>query len=140
MPDVTASPEQVVRRFMDAINAHDADAVLALMTEDHRFIDAAGGSISGRTPLLAAWKGYFAWFPNYEVRAEEMFSRGSSVAVFGHAGGTFAPGVGSVVDNTWRLPAAWRAEVENGLISQWRVYCDTEPVWAIMRRASASPA
>lgn len=129
------SPEEVVRRFMAAINAHDVEAVLSLMTEDHRFTDAAGGSISGHGPLRAAWQGYFTWFPNYEITAEQVFSRGGTVAVFGHAGGTFAPGVGSVADNTWHLPAAWLADVRDGYVAHWRVFCDTEPIWAIMRRA-----
>ena len=129
------SPEEVVRRFMAAINARDLEGVLALMTDDHRFTDAAGASIAGREPLRAAWQGYFGWFPNYEITADEVFSRGQAVAVFGRAGGTFAPGVGSVAENTWRLPAAWLAEVRDGRIAHWRVYCDTEPVWAIMRRA-----
>lgn len=129
------SPEAVVRRYMAAINSHDVEAVLALMTDDHRFTDAAGGSLSGRDPLRAAWQGYFAWFPNYEITAEEVFSRGGTVAVFGRAGGTFAPGVGSVADNTWLLPAAWLADVRGDRIAHWRVFCDTEPIWTIMRRA-----
>ena len=38
-------------------------------------------------------------------------------------------------ENTWLLPAAWRAVVRDGRIAQWQVYCDTEPVAAIMRGA-----
>lgn len=134
------APEDVVRRFIAAINAHDTEALLALMTEDHEFLDATGDRISGLEPLRSAWRGYFAWFPNYEIHAEEIFWKGNIVAALGYAGGTFAPGVGSVMENTWRLPAAWRAEVRDGRVASWQVYCDTEPVWAIMRRASVPMA
>jgi ketosteroid isomerase-like protein len=129
-----ASPEEVVRRFMAAINDHDVEAILALMTDDHRYTDATGGSISGPDPLRAAWQGYFAWFPNYEISAEEVIASGNRVAVFGHAGGTFALGPGSVADNTWYLPAAWLADVRGDRVAHWRVFCDTEPIWTIMRR------
>ena len=41
-------------------------------------------------------------------------------------GGTFAPGVGSVADNTWHLPAAWLADVRDGYVAHWRVFCEPD--------------
>jgi len=34
--------------------------------------------------------------------------------------------------NHWEIPAAWKAVVQRGRISEWRVYADNEPVWKIM--------
>ena len=34
--------EQVIRRFVERINAHDVDGLTALLTEDHRLVDALG--------------------------------------------------------------------------------------------------
>ena len=35
------SPIEITLQFMDAINRHDADALAALMTDDHVFVDFA---------------------------------------------------------------------------------------------------
>ena len=117
---------------MGAINRHDVDALMALVTEDHRFIDPAGEAVSGAETLRRAWGIYFSWFPNYEVTARQVLADGETVAVFGQAGGTYRAGRGTVGENTWLLPAAWRAVVRDGRIAVWQVYCDTEPVAAIM--------
>jgi limonene-1,2-epoxide hydrolase len=38
-------------------------------------------------------------------------------------------------ENRWETPAAWRAVVEGGLVAEWRVYTDNEPMRELMRRA-----
>ena len=35
------------------------------MTDDHTFIDAAGGVLSGSERALDAWQGFFETFPDY---------------------------------------------------------------------------
>jgi len=39
------------------------------------------------------------------------------------------------VENRWETPAAWRVVVEDGLVAEWRVYSDNEPMRERMRRA-----
>ena len=47
---------EVVTRFVDAINAHALDALVALMTSDHRFIDSLGNSVEGSESMRAGWE------------------------------------------------------------------------------------
>jgi len=36
-------------------------------------------------------------------------------------------------ENKWETPAVWRALVRGETISEWRVYCDNEPIREKMR-------
>ena len=53
----------VVASFNDAINARHLDALSALMSEDHRFVDSEGSTIDGKIACTEAWRGFFASFP-----------------------------------------------------------------------------
>lgn len=116
-----AVADQEARRvnesFIAAINAHDVAAVTDLMTEDHRFVDATGAAHVGRERMRAAWQSYFAAFPEYRIDPETTLAVGGTVAVFGWASGP-----------SWRIPAAWKAIVRNGLVFEWQVCCDVEPM------------
>jgi ketosteroid isomerase-like protein len=106
--------------FVAAINVHDPDAIGALMTDDHLFVDAEGNEYRGRVSMHAAWRGYFDWFPDYEIEVERSVSADDVTAFFGWASATYS-GNG----RGWRLPGAWLAVERDGLVAEWRVYCDT---------------
>lgn len=125
-------PVDVVLAFMDRINAADVDGLCALMTEDHVFLDALGNAMRGREVMRKGWQGYFAWFPDYKISHEEILQRGSLVAAFGAAEGTFAVDGKMPKENHWKAPAAWMAVVRDGLIAEWRVYADNQPARKIM--------
>ena len=74
----------------------------------------------------------------------------SVVVMLGKAKGTYCPDCESLprspnardlghpkleIENRWETPAAWRAVVEGGLVAEWRVYADNEPIREKMRRA-----
>lgn len=123
--------EEVVRRFVLAVNAHDPDAVGALLSSSHVLVDSLGRELAGRAAVTDAWREYFALFPDYRIETEVTVSDGDVVAVFGAASGAYAhaaPGV----DASWRIPAAWRAVVVGGLIDKWQVYADNKPVYDIL--------
>jgi hypothetical protein len=67
-------------------------------------------------------------FPDYRISHEEIFEDRDAVAVFGTASGTYAVNGKLPNENHWEIPAAWKAIVRNGLIAEWRVYCDNQPV------------
>ena len=134
------SQVETVLDFIDRINRRDADELAAAMTEDHVFVDSLGQSVRGRETMRAGWRGYFALCPDYRVAHEAIFEDANTVAVFGTAGGTIAAGGTLPAENRWRIPAAWLAIVENGLVKEWRVYADNKPVYDILARSrSASP-
>ena len=123
-----ATPTATAIAFMDHINAHDVDGLIALMTEDHAFIDSLGKAIRGSKWMRPAWKAYFEFCPDYWITHELVIADGETVAIFGKAGGTIAG------EHTWETPAAWKAVIKDGRVQEWRVYADNKPVYDIMAR------
>jgi len=127
-----ADPRQLVDQFIDRINAHDADALAELMSEDHRFIDAAGECHSGREAMRRAWEQYFACFPDYRIDVDDEMIDGEVVAVFGWASGTYSGTIDSDASKAWRIPGAWRARTRESHVTEWRVWANIEPMMRSM--------
>ncbi len=126
------SAADVALEFVDRINRHEVAGLAALMTEDHLFIDGLGQEVRGREQMEKGWLGYLAWFPDYSIQVDDALSRGNVVALFGTAQGTYAVNGNLLAEAHWEIPAAWKAVVRDGRVSEWRVYADNEPVWKIM--------
>jgi ketosteroid isomerase-like protein len=127
-------PINVVLKFEQLINSHNAESVCSLLTPDSVFIDSMGNRVQGETKMRAAWGGYFKIVPDYTISHSEIFANGELVAVFGSAQGTFSRDGTLRKEDFWRTPAAWRAEVRDGKIALWQVFADNEPIRAIMRK------
>ena len=121
---------QLIEAFVEAINARDVDALAALMSTDHTFIDAHGNEVVGRGKMLAGWRGYFEWFPDYEIEVVQIFENGHEFGLFGYAGGSFRGNP----EQSWRLPAAWKAVVRDQRVALWQVYADTKIPFEIIER------
>ncbi len=120
-------PTAVVLQFIDRINAGNIAAMCALMAENHVFVDGLGNRLQGRENLRAAFKSYFALFPDYRISHEEVLEDRNVVAIFGTAAATYSVNGKLQKENHWEIPAAWKALVRNGQIAEWRVYCDNQP-------------
>ena len=120
--------------FVERINAQDPDGLAELMSEDHTFIDALAYRVVGREAMRKGWIGYFSMVPDYWIECETVLSRGSTVAAFGRAGGTYVRDGVLKPENRWEVPAAWLAIARRGKIVEWRVYADNEPIRQIMAR------
>jgi len=129
-----ADPIEIVLAFLTRINEHDVDGIAAMITDDHLFVDSLGNRVQGREKMRGAWQSYFQMCPDYRVSHEEIFRGGATVAVFGSAGGTIAADGKLSEQSRWQTPAAWMARVEDGRISEWRVYADNKPVYEILGR------
>ena len=116
-----------LERWLGAINAHDVDMLVALMSPDHVFIDSLGDRISGIVTMEAGWRGYFAMCPDYWIAKELMLAQRDTLLLAGEAGGT-------INGRSWRTPAAWRAIVRNGRVLEWQVYADNKLVYEILER------
>ena len=148
MADSPDSTLEVAQRFVEAINRQDVSALAELMTPDHRFTDSLGNVASGRDSMREGWNLYFQMVPDYQLQIEETYVNDSAVVMLGVAGGTYSHGFESVratgmpmvlpdgtskLMNKWRTPAAVRARIEDGLVAEWRVYADNEPIRKLMR-------
>src|SRR5207302_5414390 len=129
------SNKRTLLAFIDRINAHDVEGLAELMSDDHTFIDAHGNQITGKEKMIAGWRGYFEWFPDYFIEVIDVFEgdlseAGRAFAMFGFAGGSFKGNSGA----SWRLPAAWKAVVKDGRITFWQVFADTKIPFDIIER------
>jgi hypothetical protein len=53
--------------------------------------------------------------------------------MLGAAEGTYSADGAMKVENRWKTPVALRAAVEDGLIAEWQVFADNEPIREKMR-------
>ena len=130
------SSEAVAHAFLRAINRQDVEEIVVLMAPDHRFVDSLGNVVLGRDKMRAGWAGYFKMVPDYTIAIEETFCDGLVVLMLGVAEGTYAPDGNIKPENRWKTPVALRAQVEDGLVTEWRVYADNEPLRERMRKSS----
>lgn len=132
-------PSDVVRAFISRINAHDNEGLVALMAPNYVFIDSLGERFASAM-ARDGWKHYFSMVPDYWIRTDELIPSGAVVVVLGRAGGTLALSGGRMLsENRWETPAAWRAVVKGGKVTEWRVYCDNEPIREKMRVHQLQP-
>jgi ketosteroid isomerase-like protein len=129
------SAKVVARAFVDAINRQDVEGLTGLMTPGHRFVDSLGNAVEGREKMRAGWVGYFRMVPDYSIVVEEIYCDGPVVVMLGKARGTYSTDGELKAVNRWETPAALRAVVEGGLVAEWRVYADNEPMRKLMRQA-----
>lgn len=127
-------PIDVALAFVAAINGHDVEAIVALLTPDHVLIDSLGFELRGTSALRKGWAGYFAMVPDYSVVVEHTFSSPPAVVLLGAASGTYSPDDTMRPENRWHTPAAWRAVVVGARLSVWQIFADNEPIRAVMRR------
>jgi|CXWL01.1.fsa_nt_gi ketosteroid isomerase-like protein len=107
----------VVAAFNDAIDGADLEGLADLMADAHIFIDAAGGRVAGKAACVAAWRQFFAAFPDYRNDFERIVVKGDVVFISGRS---------SCSDPRLNGPALWRALVRGALIVEWQVYTDTD--------------
>jgi ketosteroid isomerase-like protein len=124
---------QILVEFLDAINNHDVEKIAGLLSEDHVFIDSQGIEIKGRQTMKEGWGGYFQMFPDYKIDVKEIMNDSNNWYMFGFASGTYHR---ESPENSWRLPAAWKAVFEGDKIKHWQVYADTKIPFDIIKKNS----
>jgi ketosteroid isomerase-like protein len=109
---VRPAPQSVVVAFNHCINARDLDGQVDLMTDDHTFVDSAGGTIDGKPACTKAWRGFFDAFPDYRNVFASIVADGGTVAAVGHSECSVPALAG---------PARWTATIRDGKIARWQV-------------------
>lgn len=116
-----------VLRFVECINAGDAEALMNLQTDDFIFIDMSGNVFTGRQ----SWDDYFTSYPDYRIHVDRIVTSGDGVAIIGRTTGSHVP---SEVEE--HMSWLWTVEVWGGLVAEWRIYSDVEEA---ERRAQETP-
>jgi ketosteroid isomerase-like protein len=125
-------PLEIAMDFINRINSGDVDAICELLTAEHIFQDTLGERFIGREQMREGWSAYFKAVTNYQIHAEEFFQTGERLAIFGSASGVYAGNNKPSGGNFWEVPAAWRAVIRDGLVAEWRVYADNQPLRKLM--------
>lgn len=84
------TPKQVVRAWVEALNAHDADAATALYHEDAVNIQVAIGTpLEGKHAIHADFVNFFRSTPDTYTHIENLFGDGEWAILEWSGGGTF---------------------------------------------------
>jgi ketosteroid isomerase-like protein len=123
---------EVALAFADAINRQDVAGISKLMSKNHVFVDSLGAVVEGRDAMVTGWTKYFQMVPDYSVMIDETYTYGPVAVMLGTARGTYTTDGKLLPANKWQTPAAWRATVLKGQVTEWRVYADNEPMRRLM--------
>ncbi len=132
MESIGSSAESIAHAFVRAINRQDVNRLTALMSPSHRFIDSLSNVVEGRDKMRESWAAYFRMVPDYSVAIEELYPSDPVVILLGVAEGTYSRDGKLNPENRWKTPIAIRALIEDGLVAEWRVYADNEPIRKVM--------
>ena len=127
---------ETVIQFIDAINNHDLEAMLELMSVDHKFVNAPGTEITGRENVKTAWKNYFNYFPDYTIEIDKLVHHNDTIAAFGFSSGTFNSVTKAEKETNWKIPTAWKIVVDEEKIKHWQVFADTKIPFDSMEKYS----
>ena len=125
---MSVTSEAVAQAFVQAINAHDVDALVELMSHDHVFIDSLGNGVRGKETMRKGWESYLRMVPDYTLGIDEIYSVGDIAIMFGSAYGTYTTDGQLIPENRWKTPAVLRATMDGDKVKEWRVYADNEPI------------
>jgi ketosteroid isomerase-like protein len=85
----TESNKSIIIRFVKAINDHDVNEIVNLMSEDHIFIDAMDHKSVGKQGMTEGWKGYYELFPDYKIEISDITENESVIGLFGYVNATY---------------------------------------------------
>ena len=106
-------------RFVAAVNAHDADALRNLVTEDFTYIDSWREGVSGRDRVIEGSRQLFASDPGFSIEVE--------TASYSEPFALMRGWVNSANPEVGRRRAVWRARCEDGRIAEWQAWAEGVP-------------
>ncbi len=108
----------LVERFVAALNAHDADALEALLTDDFTYIDSWREGITGRARVMAALRSLIMIDPDFGIEVDRMDWREPHVLMTGRVNSRqFGPG----------RRAVWQVTVRDGKIAEYQAWAEGGP-------------
>lgn len=125
--DLEANKE-LVRRFTEATNAADWDALAEVVSEDFARHSAAtaGPPVTSREQFVELQKGFLDTFPDQHVELEQLIAEGDRVAILATYSGTQTGPMGELpaTGKTVRAPFLAIFRIEAGQIAELWVEWD----------------
>lgn len=113
MEEDEASPLATVLRYIGHINEGERAAIAAMTSPDVKFTDY-GGDVYYEEEFM---QNYLANYPEYRIHIDHALTGGNGVAIVGRTSGSH---LAAEVEK--REILVWTAEVNDGLIREWRIY------------------
>jgi hypothetical protein len=107
------SPRSVVLQIIEMINQGNLQGITSFVSEKVVFTDILGRVYQEKDFM----ENYLLAFPEYKIRVHHALQGGNGVAILGKTSGSHVPS--QVEEHEWLV---WTAELEDGLISMWRIY------------------
>jgi len=114
----TPEPIKVVRQYLAAMNARDAEQVEALLDERIRFVDSRGEWIEGRENVATATRRFFDLEPDYKLH---------DMKIVMHEGDVLLKGRASAREERLAHDTLWRARTRRGKLVHWQSYGEDSP-------------
>lgn len=137
---MSTTMKTAVLAFIDRINDHDVEGIVAMLSDDYHFVNSAGDKFAGHEFMRETWQSQFALHPDFRIRVDRVIANGEGVAVFGWSEGTYAPDGVMRDENRWEVPAAFLGIAHNGRMTHWEVYSDASIVFDLMKSRNAAEA
>lgn len=108
----------LVERFVAALNAHDAQALEGLLSEDFTYIDSWREGVRGRDKVLAAFRSLMAIDPDFGIEVDKMDWRDPHVLMTGRVNSRqFGQG----------RRAVWQVLVRDGQVAEYQAWAEGGP-------------
>jgi len=111
-------------KLFASIDAMDTESFLGFIHKDATFRFGSSPAVTGHVAIKAAVESFFASFAALKHDLQRLVADGNTVVCEGEV--TYTRHDGSAIT----LPFANVFETDNGLISLYRVYIDTGPLFA----------
>lgn len=108
----------IVERFVAALNAHDADTLEDLLTEDFTYIDSWREGVTGRDRVMAALRSLLTVDPDFGIEVDRMDWREPHVLMTGRVNSRqFGP----------NRRAVWQVTVREGRVAVYQAWAEGGP-------------
>ena len=107
------SPQQTVKRFIEAMNTRDFKQVEKLLADDFRIVDNSGRALHGREQSLALLHHAERTAPDFRLVVSAMSVRGDDILISGKA---------ETSDFEMGNTTQWRARANNSQMLEWQSY------------------
>jgi hypothetical protein len=88
--------------------------------------------------MKQAWIDFYKLFPDYNIEINEVVTKNDIVIVTGFSSGTYKNLKDEDKDNSWIVPAAWKAALKDGKIKLWQIFADMSKAYEIVKRNTDS--
>lgn len=132
--------KQTVLKYIDCINAHDVEAIMAMVSPAYEFVNSSGEHFRDRQFIRDTWEAQFQNHPDYRIQVQRVIADDEGVGVFGIASGTYAPDGVLREEDRWEVPCAFLCIARDGLVTYFESYADASIVFSVMKSRAGSGA